>query len=113
MLHHFKKVMKKKSKSIKNTTSELDSVMSNYKKLKPTEQQVDKESSILYFMRKHNVTRKQAMNIYNKMCLAEVDAAINTLIAKKLVEPDGTDKNGEPKYKLTALGAQCRNLIIE
>lgn len=106
------KYMKKKNdnKKVKGTfTGSIDELLEHTSTLDPDISNADlqaaqREAGIEYIMKVENVDREQAEEIYNEIALMEVSSVVEDLVKKGIMELQGYDENGEPKYGLTELG---------
>jgi hypothetical protein len=69
------------------------------------------EMSLEYIMTSEEVSREEAIEIYNMIALEEVKQTVDKLVKDGILECSGFDEDGEPKFKLTEFGKQCTNAI--
>jgi hypothetical protein len=101
---------KKNNKKIKGTfTGSIDELLEHTSTLDPDISNADlqsaqREAGIEHIMKRENVDREQAEEIYNEIALMEVSSVVEDLVKKGIMELQGYEENGEPKYGLTELG---------
>ena len=72
-----------------------------------SEEEVDaqeKETCLAYIMKTENVSRDEALELYNMIALDEVKNAVDKLVDEGLLEIQGYDERGEPLFGATELG---------
>lgn len=69
------------------------------------------EMSLQLIMDSEEVSREEAIEIYNMIALEEVKQTVDKLVEDGILECTGVDENGEPKFGLTELGKQCAGEI--
>lgn len=65
---------------------------------------LEKEKCIQYIIKQQNVSREDAEQIYDEICLLETKQTVDQLVEEGLVEIVDYDENGEPRFGLTELG---------
>lgn len=69
------------------------------------------EAALKYIMEQHEISREEAIEIYNMIALEEVKQTVDKLVKDGILEMTGVDEDGEPKFGLTELGKQCAGEI--
>ena len=69
------------------------------------------EMCLEYIMTSEEVSREEAIEIYNMIALEEVKQTVDKLVKDGILEVTGVDEEGEPKFGLTELGRQCAGEI--
>lgn len=62
---------------------------------------------INYLMKEENLSEEEAIEIYNEIALQEVKSIVDKFVEDGIMEIQGFDENGEPKFGLTELGKKC------
>jgi predicted transcriptional regulator len=97
-------------------TGSVDQLLEHCSKLEfdISEEQIKQreyELSLQYIMDAEDVNREEAIEIYNMIALAEVKETVDKLVKEGLLQVNGYDDEGEPKFELTELGKQCAGEI--
>lgn len=69
------------------------------------------ELSLQYIMDSEQIDREEAIQIYNMIALEEVKQTVDKLVKEGLLQVNGYDEDGEPKFELTELGKKCAGEI--
>ncbi len=70
---------------------------------------LEKEKCIQYIIKQQDVSREEAEQIYDEICLMETKDTVDQLVAEGLVEIVDYDETGEPRFGLTELGKKIMN----
>ena len=71
------------------------------------------EKCIDHIVATENVSREEAIEIYNEIALQEVKTIVDKLVQEGLMEVKSYGENGEPKFGLTELGEKCAESLKE
>lgn len=65
------------------------------------------EESIKYIMKSEQISRTEAIEIYDLIAMEDTKQTIDKLMKEGLVKVVGYNSDGEPKFGLTEFGKQC------
>lgn len=84
--------------------------------LKSVQDQINKQNRndcIEYIKKDSGCSEEEATNLYDEICLAEINETVDQLVAGGLLEIIDYDAHGDPKFILTESGKRLKELRVD